>query len=115
MHILPTLKEKRRYVLFEVIAEDKVKFSAGEAMEAVADAYRLLFGVVGLAKAGMLMIPEKWSYEKQRGIFRVSHTGADNLKAALASVRAIKGKNVILRSLTTSGTVRKAAQRAKRL
>ncbi len=84
----PTLREKKRYVVYAP-ADDL----------AVTEAFAELFGIHGAAKAGIM--PVEW--RKDKSILRVSHTSVDRLKAAIAWC----GKH----SVIVSGTLRKARER----
>lgn len=83
----PTLREKKRYVVYEP-ADDS----------AVQRAFTELFGIRGAAHAGLIAVERS----EDRAIMRVSHEAVDRLKAALAW----SGK----RSVTVSGTLRKARE-----
>lgn len=81
----PTLKERKRYVVYEPADDD-----------AVAAALKDLFGTRTSAQAGLLPVERSGT----RSIVRVAHTSVDELKAALAWT----GKH----SVTTSGTLKQA-------
>lgn len=83
----PTLKERKRYVVYEPTGDRDVL-----------EAYRTLFGIHGMAEAGILSVQQAGP----RSILRVGHTSVDRLKAALAW----GGK----RSVRVSGTLRKARE-----
>jgi RNase P/RNase MRP subunit POP5 len=83
----PTLKEKKRYVVYE---------PAGDSQ--VLEAFQELFGTHGKAQAGIVAVQQN----DGRSVLRVAHTSTDRLKAAIAW----SGK----RSLATSGTLRKARE-----
>ena len=98
---MPSLREKKRYVAFEVIADKKVKFQ--NVAEAIWKAILTFIGVKGTAEAGIIPIPEKWDSSKQRGTVRVNHKHVDNLKAAFIFITDIRGQPAIVRSLRVSG------------
>ncbi|MBI2558300.1 ribonuclease P protein component 2 [Candidatus Woesearchaeota archaeon] len=105
--VLPSLRGKKRYLVFEVISKEGVK-----DINAVSNAivhYSLQFlGQLGTAKAGVMVLNNKWDSESQRGIIKVSHKHVDALKAALTLADKIEGKDVIFRSLGVSGILNKA-------
>lgn len=104
--MMPVLKEKKRYLLFEVISP--VKFSAEEVKSAVEDGLKCFLGELGMAKAGAIFISEKWDPARQRGLLRVSHKMVDEAIAALILIKSIKNKEVIFRSIKVTGTVKKS-------
>ena len=70
-----------------------------------------LIGTLGVAKAGIQVLPKCWNPKLQRGIIRVGHKHVDEIKAALTFVKKINNKNVILKSIGVSGILNKAKQR----
>ena len=96
--IMPSLKEKKRYIAYEVIAEAKPNIQAVE--KAITDSMLSFVGELGTAQAGIL-------FPKQ-GIVRVSHLATEQAKAAIALVKQINGSKVALRTLGTSGMLNKA-------
>ena len=104
MKLLPTLRQKKRYIAFEIQAE-KV-FSPSEMEGAVMEALQLFLGQLGMAKAAPLFLKER---AKNNGfILKVGHRFVDEAKAAVILIKKIKNTPVLLRSITTSGTLKKA-------
>ena len=107
--LLPSLRERKRYLAYEVISRSKF-YDAIHVNKAILDAANQFLGNFGMAKAGILPI-DKWDSNSQRGIMRVNNKHVDNLKASLIFVKNIDGKDVIVRSIGASGILRKAQQR----
>jgi len=101
--LLPSLKEKKRYIAFEVKAEKRI--TEKEAKEHLKMAVKDYIGELGLARAG-LMFTNDW--ENSKGIARVSNKETDNVKAAFATLREINGQKAMVRSLRVSGVLAKA-------
>lgn len=106
----PTLREKKRYVVFEVISRRKI-LPLSRAAKAIAMSYASLHGQRGSAKAGLIYLAKRSDDERQRGMLRVSRNSVTELKAALTLVREIEGQEAITRSVGTSGMLRKAHER----
>jgi ribonuclease P/MRP protein subunit POP5 len=105
--ILPSLREKKRYLVFEVISKEKV--GDIRAVSEAINSHSLQFmGHLEAAKAGILVLGNKWDSSSQRGIIRVGHRHVDQLKASLAFIVKINNSEVIFRSLGVSGIVKKA-------
>lgn len=105
--ILPSLREKKRYLVFEVISKEKI--SDADAVSGAIFRSSLQFsGHSGTAKAGIVALNNKWDAERQRGIIKVSHKHVDDVKASLVFAKKISGKDVIIRSLGVSGILKKA-------
>ena len=105
MKLLPSLRQKKRYVVFEIVS-DKC-FSIGEVQEAVESSLSKFLGDWGLAKASPLFVKEKWSETKQRFVIKVNHTFVDELKSALILNKKIKNTPALIKSIVTSGTLKK--------
>lgn len=108
--VLPTLREKKRYLAFEIISESKIsdiKAVSTEMLKAIGS----FLGSMQAGKAGLKLIQELWSPERQRGIIKVGHKYVEQLKAALALIKDISGQKVIVRSVGLSGTIKKAKMR----
>ena len=107
MALLPSLRQKKRYLVFEVISQEK--FSYPEIQEEVHRAAHDFLGQLGLSKAGIIFLPEKWNASEQRFLLKVNHTAVDEVKAALLLSKKIKKAPIIIRSITVSGTLKKAS------
>lgn len=105
MPILPTLKPKKRYIAFQILAEKD--FSFAEVQEAVEKALQEFLGTWGVAQASPMLVKEK--YKSNKFIIKVSHKAVDEVKAALILIKKIKNVPVIILSITTSGTLKKAS------
>ena len=105
--ILPSLREKKRYLVFEVISKEKIG-EINAVSNAISNASLQFMGYVEAAKAGTIMLDNKWDANSQRGIIKVGHRHVDMLKASLAFVRSIESNEAICRSLGVSGILKKA-------
>ena len=105
--ILPSLREKKRYLAFEVISREKISDLA-QVSSAVYSSSLQFMGYAEAAKAGVMMLNNKWNQNTQRGIVRVGHRHADVMKASLAFISRIENKEAICRSLGVSGILKKA-------
>ncbi|MBW2985202.1 hypothetical protein KY313_00915 [Candidatus Woesearchaeota archaeon] len=100
--LLPSLREKKRYLVFEVISKKKL---SGIPEKDIEEFMLRLHGEIGLGKAGLIFLKNKWNKIKQRGIVKVHYKYVDQLRAALCSFH--KG-DVIMRSIGVSGILKKA-------
>ncbi len=107
MKLLPSLRERKRYVVVEALSDQK--FSYSELREGLEQAFASFWGILGLAKAAPLIIKEKFNLSTQRLVVKVSPTAVDELKAALVLSKKIKNTPIILRSVSTSGTLKQAS------
>lgn len=106
--LLPTLKEKKRYVAFEVITTGTL--NASLAFDALYASAHSFVGTRGLAQLGLQFFKEYYNPTTKRGVVRVTHTGLDLLRASMALVTTIDGKPALMRSLGASGILTKTVQ-----
>jgi ribonuclease P/MRP protein subunit POP5 len=99
----PSMREKKRYIAFEVVAEKPVTREA--VAKELRETMNSLIGSLGMAKAGLIFLPD-WGNNK--GILKVSHRHTDVAKAAMALVKQINGNSVIIRSIGISGILKKS-------
>ena len=100
------MREKARYVAFEVVPCDDGSFAFDDVFKAVEDAVKLMFGLSGLSEAKLWPMKKDWNGNK--GILKVDRSFVEKLKSALPLVKGINGKKVIVKSLKVSGTLKKA-------
>lgn len=106
--LLPTLRERKRYLSFEVLSLQPV--NQHEVAAAIAAEAHAFLGDLDMASAGVWFIDEKWDARAQRGVLRVSATHLDKLKAVLTLVDRIRNQEVAMRSLAASGMISTAAR-----
>ena len=106
----PTLREKKRYLVFEAISKNHI-LPLSKAAKAIAFAYASLHGQRGAASAGLIYLAKRSDENKQRGILRVDRRNVTDLKAALTLVKDIDGQETIIRSIGVSGMLKKAEDR----
>ena len=106
--LLPSLREKKRYIVFETISRNKVSFTA--ISKAIWRSILAFSGSLGASQAGIWLMSDKFNKEKQKGIIKVNHKNVDLLKASLALIKEIDGQDVIVRSTVASGVLNKASK-----
>lgn len=106
--LLPTLRERKRYLVYEVIS--KHDFDARDVSQTIRNSMKDVYGLNGLADAGLMFMDKKFSESKQRGFVRVSHQSLDKLRASFTFVSDINGKKAIIKSVIASGMINKAEE-----
>ena len=101
--ILPSLKEKRRYLAFEVISESKLSFS--EVKEAILTEFKSLIGRLGMAKANMSFLDD---WQENKGVIKVNNKYVDYVKASFVCLKKIGKSEACVRSLGVSGLLNKS-------
>ena len=104
--LLPVLKERKRYILFEV--KSKTNIENVDVKKQVTKACLQFLGELGVAKSGVRYLPE--NYKNGKGIIRVGHKHVDEVKAALALITEIGGQKASVNVLKVSGVIDKVKE-----
>ena len=105
--LLPTLKEKKRYLAFEIISKNPI--GNFEAVSSTIWQKSIQFlGELGSARAGINIIKD--TFANQKGIIKVNNKHVDELRASLCLIDQIQNQEVIVRSLGVSGILNKTKQ-----
>ena len=102
--LLPSLKEKKRYLAFEVLSK---RMSFEDFSRAFWQRALQFSGEAGAAKAGYWLLSD--TYKNNKGLIKVNHKHTDELRAVLCTMDSINNQDSIVRSLGMSGIVNKAA------
>jgi len=100
--LLPSMREKKRYVVFEAITD---KFEPKSTENLIIENTLRFMGEFGVSKSGFMMLNDSWN--KNKGIIKINPKYVDELKMSLG---LIKGK-IIINVLGVSGTLKKAKQK----
>jgi ribonuclease P/MRP protein subunit POP5 len=95
--ILPSLKEKKRYLAFDVISENK--FSRNEVRNALKKEALKFLGSLNYGKAGIMML--------NNNIIKVNNKFVNHLKTSMMLIKEIDKKKVTLRTMKVSGILKK--------
>jgi ribonuclease P/MRP protein subunit POP5 len=101
--LLPTLKERQRYLVYEVITANSIGHDISDPLlQSIAS----VLGVFGMAEAGVLSV----SYDQatQTGILRCNHDQVGRVRAALVMTTHLGRQQVLIRTLGVSGMIGKA-------
>ena len=108
MKILPpTLRDKKRYLAFELICEHDVTVNREELLREMFSCVGSLIGDVGSSECGIRVL----TFEDSKGIIRCAHTKTEQTRAAVATITHIGGKRVVVHILGISGTVAGATEK----
>ena len=107
MKLQPSLKPKKRYVLFQIKNQADKKFWKREVLDAIEAQLISCFGIFLFAKASPMIVKESFDEKTQQIIIKVSHKYVDELKVAMALLTEIKDTTVTIESISTSGILKK--------
>ena len=100
--LLSSLREKKRYLVFEIKTDNNFSFS--DVSKAILKSFKELFGEIGLSKAGLNFV----EYKNNKGIVKVNNKYVKNLQASMCFLRKINKQDLIVRSLGVSGILKRA-------
>lgn len=100
----PTLRVKKRFLLFEI--ESDKKFTFTEISENIVSEILLLMGAIDFGKAGIWILRDKFDYEKQRGIIKVSTKFKDKLLGCLLLIQKIENVDIKIKIVNVSGSIK---------
>lgn len=108
--MLPSsLKEKKRYVAFEIMGEGKIEFS--DTVNAFWHSLLDTFGEVEVSSINFWLVKDAWSGERQTGIIKCNHSHVAQIRAALALLHRIGDEKVLVRTMGVSGTLKSARKK----
>jgi len=99
----PTLRDKHRYIAFQVIGERP--FKKDEIKKALWSASLRTLGELGTARAKPWFI--KFDEKTQTGVVRCDRKCVEEVRFVLTMITEINGSKVIIRTLGVSGTIRR--------
>lgn len=102
----PTLRDRKRYIAFQVISEQKVLGS--DVFSSIWHALLNFLGERGVAEANVWLSKPNYDDVKQIGIIKCSHMSVEQVRTALALVQRIGDTRSIINVLGVSGTIRAA-------
>ena len=97
---------------FRIITEDESAIIPKEAfIQALWKVTRELWGVVGAAASGFYLM--EYDDHFKTGLLRYAHNFRNELEAILARLTSIEGEKVLVTSLLTCATIKKAKKSLK--
>ena len=102
--VMPTIREKERYVAFQIISEERVSYGDFEA--AAWGAMMEFFGEYGTSQASMWLIRNLYDEDRQFGVIRCNHRFVSDVLAALGLIERLGDTRVIVKILKVSGTIK---------
>ncbi len=105
MKTLPTLRDKKRYIAFDIMSQQNI--TRQELVDEISDSIFSLFGDVGCSEINFGLM----SYDGRYGIIRCAKEKTRETRAALACINKIHGTRISIIVLGISGTIRGAMEK----
>jgi ribonuclease P/MRP protein subunit POP5 len=104
--ILPSLREKKRYIVFEILGN---KINEKIAQKEINNSLLKFLGELTISRAQTKLITDSWKNNK--GIIKVNIKYLNDTKLALGLIKQIDNKKVIVNVIGVSGILKKAKQK----
>lgn len=114
----PTLRDKKRYISFEVICQGHL--NREDVISMVLDGSLYLHGSCGTAKSDIWVVkffecPYKNNDDganehRMKGILRCRRGEVDSVTAVLPTITKFRGKSIVFHTLGISGTIKSATK-----
>lgn len=101
---MPTLREKERYIAFEIISEEQISFSDLES--AIWNTAQDFFGELGTAHTSLWLIRNLYNENSQIGVIRCNNFSVDKVLTSLGLITRLGDIRVIFKINKVSGTIR---------
>ena len=108
--LLPSLREKKRYVVFEIVGN---KIDKKKAEKEINSNLLKFLGELNVSRANIRIIGDSWKNNK--GVIRVKVKYLDELKMSLGLIKRLDNKNVIVNVIGVSGILKKARSYMKNM
>jgi ribonuclease P/MRP protein subunit POP5 len=106
LYMPPSLRERRRYLLFEVLSERAI--DKWELLKEIWDSLYSLYGDLGASESKVWLIDYRTldGATGGRGILRCAHQHVEEVRASLACIHSVNNVRVGIRVIRTSGTMK---------
>ena len=101
--LLPSLREKKRYIVFEIIGN---KIDKKKAEKEIYSNVLKFLGELSVSRANVKILGDSWANNK--GIIRVNVKYLNEFKMALGLIKKLNNKKIIINVIGVSGILKKA-------
>ncbi len=105
MKTLPTLRDKKRYIAFEIASGQTI--NRQQLFNEILTSFGSLFGDVGCSETALQLL----SFDGKYGIIRCAREKTRETRAALACINSIRGFRVSILVMGISGTIKGATEK----
>lgn len=102
--LIPTLRQKKRFIRFQIKAEKKLTFEEFEkGFQKLLIEY---LGILNFGKAGVWILKDKFDFEKQEFILRINNKFEKEICGITSLLEEINQIKINLISIKISGTIK---------
>lgn len=100
----PSLRERDRYVYFQIISEEEISYSDLEA--AIWNTLLEFYGEAGVGKMSVWLVKNLWDQTSQSGVIRCNNNSVPNLIAGLGLIPRLGESRIVFKIIKVSGTIK---------
>jgi len=100
----PTLREKDRYIKFQIFSEERIVYSDVEA--ALWNIFLDFYGERGVAKLSLWLIRNLYDGENQIGVIKCNNKSVPEVIAGLGLISRLGESRIVFKILNVSGTIK---------
>jgi ribonuclease P/MRP protein subunit POP5 len=108
--LLPSLRERKRYIAFQVISEEGEEFTYSDLEAAIWNTLLDFLGEEGVSRTSVWLLKDCWDPKKQIGILRCNHK---SVQAVIATLGLID-RWITFKILKVSGTIKSIKEKFMR-
>lgn len=102
--LLPSLREKERYIAFRVLSDERISYSDLEA--AIWNVLLDFYGEYGVSKLSVWLIKNLYDEQNQIGIIKCNNKAIAPVIAGLGLINRLGDTRVVFKILSISGTIK---------
>lgn len=103
--LLPTLRERERYIAFQIISEEPINYI--ELETALWETMLEFLGEYGVSKTSVWLMKNLYDEKNQIGVIRCNHKSLTQVLACLGIISRLGESRVVFKILKISGTIKK--------
>ena len=100
--LLPSLKNKKRYIAFEIITDNKLLLK--QPLNNTINELNQKLGLIEASKAGIM--PVKYDVNTQIGILKNNNKYTDKIKTMMGMITELGTQETIINPIKVSGTIK---------
>lgn len=102
--LLPSLRERERYVKFKVVSEEPISYVDLE--NAIWNSFLDFYGELGVSGLSLWIIKNLWDEGEQTGVIKCNNKSVEKVVAGLGLISRLGDSRIIFKILKISGTIK---------
>ena len=102
----PSMRSKRRYLVFEIISENPVEYK--DFIDVMWKSTMNFIGELGLSETQIRVLKNLYDKKSQRGVIKCKHDVVEKVRASLSLIQIIGESRAIIHIVGVTGTIKSA-------